>query len=139
MVLISHHISWIFTEQRHMVQTGVYSQVSTFFIHKWQCHRAVLLQKVRISQCRISYILALSANKRLLHGLNCVAACKHCCGKACHNVLLNVHVDVPDECETIGFDSCEDIEMYEEIVETEMELDQMRGYNSHFRSSIYMD
>jgi len=32
-------------------------------------------------------------------------------------------VDVPDECDTIGFDNCEDIEMYEEIVETEMEWD----------------
>ena len=63
------------------------------------------------------------------HGLSCVTACKHCCGKACNNVLINSSTSYPEsledsEAEELRIDGLHDeadIEIYEEIVETEMD------------------
>lgn len=65
------------------------------------------------------------------NGLRCVPACKHCCGKVCDNAeLLTEENDiVDDEDEEDNFqiftDDLETMagpEIYEEVVETDMEL-----------------
>jgi hypothetical protein len=87
---------------------------------------SVISCKCKMSKKRPCSSLVCTCRK---HGLNCVASCKHCCGKACDNVLLDA--GVPAECETMeshsleatAFDSLDDIELYEEIVETDMDWD----------------
>jgi hypothetical protein len=68
------------------------------------------------------------------HGLKCVAACKHCCGKVCSNPLADVNTaagctfdnqdsETEEEAFQIVIDDCvltEGIDCYEEIVEMDV-------------------
>jgi hypothetical protein len=72
------------------------------------------------------------------HGLKCVVACKHCCGKVCTNAEhrssdvpetaeLKANIDEPDEEENVRIviDDLEfmvGVEMYEEVVVTNMDF-----------------